>query len=218
MPETSCFPIPPEMSYVEAAISEPLSIGVYAIRLAQMDLTGKKIGILGFGPIGMSVLLPALYKGAGKIYVTDKIRERLAIARQCGATLTLNPLREDVVSCIREKEEALLDLVFECCGQQEAADQAIGLLKPGGKLMIIGIPEFDCWSFPVNQLRHKEICIQHVRRQNNALEEALGLMQNHKIDISRMPIHFFPFSQTREAFDLVAGYQNGVMKAMIVFG
>lgn len=206
------------MSYVEAAISEPLSIGVYAIRLAQMDLTGKKIGILGFGPIGMSVLLPALYKGAGKIYVTDKIRERLAIARQCGATLTLNPLREDVVSCIREKEEALLDLVFECCGQQEAADQAIGLLKPGGKLMIIGIPEFDCWSFPVNQLRHKEICIQHVRRQNNALEEALGLMQNHKIDISRMPIHFFPFSQTREAFDLVAGYQNGVMKAMIVFG
>lgn len=73
MPETSCFPIPKSMSYDQAAISEPLAIGVYAVRLAKMDFAGKNVGILGFGPIGMSVLLPLLHKGAKNIYVTDKI-------------------------------------------------------------------------------------------------------------------------------------------------
>jgi L-iditol 2-dehydrogenase len=221
MPETSCFQIPDSMSYDEAAISEPLAIGVYATRLAQMDLAGKKIGILGFGPIGMSVLLPALQKGAGKIYVTDKIDGRLAIAEACGAAWTGNPLKEDVVAAVKEREEALLDLVFECCGQQDATDQAIDMLKPGGKLMIIGIPEFDRWSFPVDKLRHKEISIQNVRRQNHSLEETLELLQESKVDVSRMPTHRFPFSQTQEAFEKVAGCRlpvaggGTVMKAMI---
>lgn len=217
MPEMSCFPLPISISYDQAAISEPLAIGVYATQLAQMDLSGKKIGILGFGPIGMSVLLSALYYGAGKVYVTDKIDGRLDIAGKCGAAWTGNPLKEDIVSAIREKEEALLDLVFECCGQQEAVDQAIDILKPGGKLMIIGIPEFDRWSFPVDKLRHKEISIQNVRRQNNSLEKTLALLQKAKVDVSSMPTHRFPFARTQDAFDLVAGYRDGVMKAMIDF-
>jgi L-iditol 2-dehydrogenase len=217
VPENSCFPIPDEMTWEQAAISEPLAIGVYALRLAQTDLTGKKIGILGFGPIGMSVLLPALHYGAGKVYVTDKIDRRLEIASQCGAAWTGNPLKEDVVAAVREQEKELLDLVFECCGQQEAIDQAIDLLKPGGKLMIIGIPEFDRWSFPVDKMRHKEIAVQNVRRQNDSLTETLSLMHNGDVDVSRMPTHRFPFAKTRDAFDLVAGYADGVMKAMIVF-
>ncbi len=103
MPETSCFPLPAGMSYDEAAISEPLAIGVYATRLAQMDLSGKKIGILGFGPIGMSVLLPAMHHGAAKVYVTDKIDGRLDIAAKSGAAWTGNPLKEDIVAASGKK-------------------------------------------------------------------------------------------------------------------
>lgn len=217
MPETSCFPIPSTMTYDQAAISEPLAIGVYAVRMAQMEFEGKSVGILGFGPIGMSVLLAVLHKGAGRIYVTDKIDSRLEIARKCGAAWTGNPLKEDVVASVKVKEEALLDVVFECCGQQEAIEQAIDMLKPGGKLPIIGIPEFDLWSLPVDKMRHKEICIQNIRRQNHALEETLDLLQNNKVDVSLMPSHRFKFSQTKEAFDLVAGLGDGVMKAMIDF-
>jgi len=217
MPETSCFPIPTTMSYDKAAISEPLAIGVYAVRLAKMDFKGKNVGILGFGPIGMSVLLPLMQKGANHIYVTDKIEGRLDIAKRCGAAWTGNPDTEDVVASVKEKEPALLDVIFECCGKQEAIDQAIDMLKPGGKLLIIGIPEFDRWSFPVDKLRHKEVCIQSVRRQNGALEETLELLGENKLDVSLMPTHRFKFSQTKDAFDLVAGFSDGVMKAMIDF-
>ena len=216
MPEKSCFKIPDSMSFTEAAISEPLAIGLYAVNQS-VPLKGATIGILGFGPIGMSVLLSAMAKGAEKIYVTDLVDERLLVARDSGATWTGNPLKSDVVNEIRDREPLLLDVVFECCGKQEAIDQAVELLKPGGKLMIIGIPEFDRWSFPVDPMRHKEICVQNVRRQNHSLEETLELMETKRVDVGRMPTHRFPFSRTMEAFELVKEYRDGVMKAMIDF-
>jgi L-iditol 2-dehydrogenase len=205
------------MSYDQAAISEPLAIGVYAVRLAKMDFKGKSVGILGFGPIGMSVLLPVIQKHAERVYVTDKIDGRLEIAKKSGAFWTGNPDKRDVVADVKEQEPALLDVVFECCGKQEAVDQAIDMLKPGGKLLIIGIPEFDRWSLPVDKMRHKELCVQNVRRQNGALEETLDLLAENKVDVGLMPSHRFKFDDTKAAFDLVAGFEDGVMKAMIDF-
>jgi L-iditol 2-dehydrogenase len=216
MPESSCIPISDKLSYDQAAISEPLAIGVYAVKQS-IPMLGAKIGILGFGPIGMSVLLPALSHGASKAYISDKIDERLEIAMKCGADWTGNPDKTDIIESVKEKEPHLLDVVFECCGKQEAVDQAIEILKPGGKLMIIGIPEFSRWSFSVDKLRHKEITITNVRRQVNCVESALEMMEKGKVDISKMPTHRFNFQDTQKAFELVAGYKDGVMKAMIDF-
>ncbi len=214
MPEHCCFPIPDSISFDQAVISEPLAIGYYATRLAG-DLKGKTIGIFGFGPIGMSVLLPARVAGVAKTYVTDKINERLFIAQDCGADWTGNPSQLDVAREIAEKEPLLLDYVFECCGQQEAADLAIRLLKPGGKLVIIGIPEFDHWSFPADDFRRKEICVQNVRRQNESTREALDLIAEGLVNVDPMVTHHFTLDQTAEAFDLGANYRDGVMKAII---
>jgi L-iditol 2-dehydrogenase len=218
MPESCCFPIPSTMTYTQAAISEPLAIGLYAVRLhGGPDMKGKKIGILGFGPIGMSVMLAARSRGAARVYVTDKIDARVEIARKSGVSWAGNPEREDIALRIKEMEPLLLDAVFECCGQQEAMNQAVDILKPGGRLMIIGIPEFDYWSIPVSETRHKEISVQNVRRQNNAVDESLDLLHTGKIDVNLMPTHRFPFGKTMEAFELAASYGDGVMKAMIDF-
>ncbi|RLD71880.1 MAG: hypothetical protein DRJ29_16325 [Bacteroidetes bacterium] len=216
MPETSCFKIPDKMSYDEAAISEPLAIGLYAVKQS-IPMNGARVGILGFGPIGMSVMLPALAMGAKEVYVTDKIDERLRIAEKSGASLTANPDREDVVKKITGEVPELLDVVFECCGQQDAIDNAVDLLKPGGKLMVIGIPEFERWSFPVDISRRKELSIQNVRRQNEAVQPALDMMASGEISVSAMATHRFSFERSKEAFDLVAAYGDGVMKAMIDF-
>lgn len=216
MPEQSCFPIPDSMSFDEAAISEPLAIGVYAVNQS-IPMKGAKVGILGFGPIGMSVQLPAIAKGAEKVYVTDKIDGRLKIAGESGAAYAGNVTKSDVVKEILDLEPKGLDVVFECCGQKEAIDQAFDLLKPGGVLMLIGIPEFDRWSFPVDIGRHKEVTIINVRRQNGAVEETLEMLENRTADVSKMPTHRFSFADTKKAFDLVAAYDDGVMKAMIDF-
>jgi L-iditol 2-dehydrogenase len=216
MPETSCFKISNSLTYDQAAIIEPLSIGVYAVNQSVL-LKGASMGIFGFGPIGMSVFMAARNRGAGKIFVTDRIKERLMIADREGALMTANPDREDIVCKISEENPGLLDAVFECCGQQEATNQAVELLKPGGKLMIIGIPEFERWSFDVDNLRRKEICIQNVRRQNNSVEEAHDLITGGPTKLDSMITHHFAFADACVAFDLVANYEDGVMKAMIHF-
>ena len=216
MPEESCFKISDEMTFEQAAISEPLSIGVYAVRRS-VPMQGAKVAVLGMGPIGLSVMLPARAQGASRLYVTDKINRRIELASGNGATWAGNPDQVDVVAEILEREPGGMDVVFECCGDQAALDQAVDLLKPGGKLMIIGIPQFERFSFPVDDLRRKEICIQNVRRQCDCVQDSLDMMENGDFDVDFMVTHRFKFDQCKEAFNLVADYKDGVVKAMVEF-
>jgi L-iditol 2-dehydrogenase len=216
MPEESCFRLYTNQAADHGSISEPLSIGVYSVKRAG-NLKGLSIGILGFGPIGMSVMLGAKVERPASILITDKINERLSIAEKEGVNSVLNPLNADVVDFIKKNTSLGLDVVFECCGQQEALDQAVEILKPGGKIIVVGIPEFERWSLIADNARRKEISLQYIRRQVDCVQASLDLMQSGMINIDRMITHRYPFSHTKEAFDLVAGYKDGVMKAMIDF-
>jgi L-iditol 2-dehydrogenase len=216
IPSESCFPLDKNISLDQAALSEPLSIGLYATRLS-VPMKNARIAILGSGPIGISVMLSAVHYGAAKVYMTDLLDERLSLASSMGAHWTGNPEKKNIVSDILEQEALQLDAVFECCGKQEALDQAIRLLKPGGKLVIVGVPAFENWTLGTDEMRKKELCIQNVRRQNKSLETTLELIANGGIKPDKMQTHTFRFDQINEAFDLVAGYKDGVMKAMINF-
>ena len=214
MPERSCYAIPEGMTLVQAAVVEPLSIGLYAQRLAQMQ-PGAKIAILGSGPIGLCALLASRAACDCKAYVTDLIDERLEMARRCGANWGGNPKQLDVVRAIRQLESLGVDFVFDCAGQQETLDQAIELLKPGGTVFMIGIPEVDRVSFSIHTMRRKEIQLQNVRRQNQCMAPAIELVAKGAINLDQIVTHQFPFAETKKAFDLVADYRDGVVKAVV---
>ncbi len=216
IPSLICYPLDDNISFEQAALSEPLSIGVYSAMLGG-DLKNAKIAILGSGPIGVSVMLSAAQYGAAKIYMTDLLDERLSLARSLGAHWTGNPDKQDIVGSILGQEALQLDVVFECCGKQEALNQAIALLKPGGRLVIVGVPSFDNWVIGTDEMRKKELSIQNVRRQNEALLPALEFISSGRIKPEKMMTHKFSFNQVAEAYDLVAGYRDGVMKAVINF-
>jgi threonine dehydrogenase-like Zn-dependent dehydrogenase len=72
-------------------------------------------------------------------------------------------------------------------------------------------------SFLIDKLRHKEICIQNVRRQNHCVQPALDMMDRGDFDVSVMVTHRFPFERAQAAFDLAASYEDGVLKTMIDF-
>ncbi|RMG22131.1 MAG: hypothetical protein D6730_17095 [Bacteroidetes bacterium] len=214
MPETSLYPLYGQLNCEHAALSEPLAIGLYAVKLAG-DIAGKTIGITGMGPIGECVLVCLKAKGAGKVYATDKIDIRLQYARQNGADWTANPNTTDVVAAIAREQPEGLDIVFECSGQPDALAQTLELLQPGGKLLIIGIPETNHIQFDINLLRRKEITIINVRRQNECVDETLELIANSQVRIDHWVTHRFPFEKSQEGFELVSHYRDGVLKAMI---
>jgi len=217
LPESCCYPVSEQSSFDQAALIEPFSIGCYAVRQAGV-LEGKQIGILGAGPIGLSVLLAARTGKPAGVYVTEPIPERRIRAAGAGAEWTGDPYAQDPATAVAEHSPRLLDIVFECCGKQEALDNAVDLLAPGGRLMLVGIPEAERISFAVDELRHREISIVNIRRQNGCVQPAIDLLESGAVELDLMTTHHFPFSETPAAFELVRNYADGVVKAMIHIG
>jgi L-iditol 2-dehydrogenase len=214
MPASCCFPVPDSLNDDEAAVVEPLAVGVYAAQLAQLK-PGARVGIVGSGPIGLCTLLAIRAQGQATVYATDLVDERLAVARACGAAWTGNPRREDVVAAVRRLEPLGLDAVFECAGEQDAIDQGLELLKPGGTLLIVGIPELDRISMNISLMRRNELRILNVRRQNECTDHAIELIASGRVDVRPLVTHHFHFEETARAFELVSGRSDGVVKAII---
>jgi L-iditol 2-dehydrogenase len=218
MPEECCFPFPPKLSLNDAALAEPLSIGIYAVELMKQRQAGTvAISILGCGPIGLCVMTAAQAAGIKTIYATERLDYRLDAASRLGAIWTGNVEKSEVVPDILAQRPTGLDAVFDCSGDQQAFDQAIQLLKPGGLFLIVGIPETDRVSFDISLLRRKEITIQNVRRQNDCVRKAIELIASGKMKTELLVTHRFALAEAQKAFEMVADYRDGVIKAVIRF-
>jgi len=215
MPEENCYPLPDRMTFAQATLAEPLSIALHAANLAG-DLAGRTVAILGSGPIGLGVGLVARGAGAASLFMTDKVKDRVRVAaRETGARWTGNPLETDVVRDILELAPGGLDVVFECCGRQDATDQAVDLLKPGGTLLLVGIPLERRVSFDISRLRRREIRLQNVRRQNRCMGPALRAIEDGRIGVDFMATHTFRLEEAQAAFDTALHYRDGVIKALV---
>lgn len=217
MPRGNCHPFSQDLSPDLAVLAEPFSIGLYAAGWMKTLMAGEEpnsAAVLGSGPIGLATAMAAREAGIKRIYMTDRVPARVEAAKGV-ADWSDNPERSDIVSGILEKEPLGVDAVFECSGDQAAFDQAASLLRPGGRLLVIGIPEGECLAMAAHTFRRKEITIQHIRRQNRCLPAALRFIREHKADLAFMVTHRFSLDETAQALALVSGYRDGVVKAII---
>ena len=214
MPEECCLPTKGKLTLEQGALCEPLTIGFYTVRQSHLPRAAD-IAILGAGPIGLSCMVCAKTGGVRNCYMTEKIGERVVVARKGGATWVGNPLQEDVVAAVLKQQPLGVDVAYECAGQQETVDQAVDLLKPGGKLILVGIPREDRISLSADKIRRKEITIVNIRRQNGCTRATMNLVASRKVQPDFMVTHRFPLDQIQHAFELVASYKDGVVKAMI---
>jgi len=215
MPSFTCFPVTEKLNAVQAALIEPFSIGVYAVNLAQIENKDFSTAVFGAGPIGLSILLKLLAENINNTGIIEPLDYRLKKAKEIGARYTVNPEKNKVEKVVAEYEEALIDVVFEASGEQEAVDNALKILKPGGKLVLVGIPPSAQYTFDMDLMRRKEITVINVRRQNHSVEEAIDLVVNRKADVEKMVTHHFSLDETPTAFDIVEGYKDNAIKAMI---
>jgi L-iditol 2-dehydrogenase len=213
-PERNCVPLPAKMTVVQGALAEPLSIALYAASLAG-TVRGKTAAVLGAGPIGLCLIMALKAEASGLIYATERVDHRIAAAAKAGADWTGNPDREDVAAEIQARESLGLDLVFECCGEQSALDQAVALLKPGGTLVVVGIPLEPRVTFDSSKVRRREIRVQNVRRQNKCLERAVAMIHAGRIKADFLATHSFSLDQAAKAYETAAARTDGVIKAIV---
>lgn len=214
LPAENCLPTESKLSLEQGVLCEPFTIGVYAVKQAAPS-SDSAVAVLGSGPIGLSCIAAAKAQGISGIYATDLLDYRITAARKGGAEWTGNPGKQDVVEEIRKHQPNGIDIAFECAGKQETIDQAIEILRPGGKLMLIGIPKEERISFVIDRIRRKEITIINVRRQNKCTRSAMEMVASKKADIDFMVTHHFNIDQVQKAFELVANYEDNVIKAII---
>jgi len=215
MPSFTCFPVTGKMNPVQAALIEPFSIGVYAVKLAEIADENSSAVIFGAGPIGLSILLKLLAEDVTNVGMIEPLEYRLKKSKEIGALYFINPEKQDVEKEVQNQEELLVDVAFEASGEQDAVDNALKILKPGGKLVLVGIPPSAQYTFNMDLMRRKELTVINVRRQNHCVEEAIDLVVSGKADVEKMVTHHFSLDETPTAFDVVEGYKDGVVKAMI---
>ncbi len=215
MPDFTCFPVTGKLNEQQAALIEPLSIGVYAVKLAHIENNQNSALIFGAGPIGLSILFKLLADNVTNVGIVEPLEYRRKKAEQIGACYFINPQTENVEQRVQQEEEWLVDVVFEASGEQDAVDNALKAIKPGGKLVLVGIPPSAKYTFDMDLMRRKELTVINVRRQNHCVEEAIDLVVSGKTDVEKMVTHHFSLEETAVAFDMVEGYKNGAIKAMI---
>ena len=181
VPAANCLPIPDAMTLDEAALAEPLSVGLHAVRLGEVSQAAR-IAILGAGPIGLSVLLCAKAAAPCTVYVTDLLDQRLEVARRCGADWTGNAKHGEAIAAIQREQPCGVDLVFECSGDPLCVDEAQQLLAPGGTLVLVGIPPTDRVIFDIHRMRRKELTFKNVRRQRGCVGPVIEMIAAGRID------------------------------------
>jgi L-iditol 2-dehydrogenase len=217
MPAECIAPIPEWMSLPEAVLLEPLCIGAYAVERSRAA-RGSRAAIVGAGPIGLSVLLGLEDLNPSQILVSEPIEARRDAALRLGASAAFDPGGNGAAEAVCGTSEGGVDVVFDCAGTQEAIDDAAHMLKPGGTLVLIGIPEgTDRITYDPHLMRRREIATVNVRRQNRMLERAIRILERRRDAASVILTHRFPPSQAVQAFRMVEHREDRCIKAIIEF-
>lgn len=216
VPEHCCLPLPAGLSLVEAALLEPMGVGLHAVRLARLEI-GETVAVLGCGPIGLAVLLAARLAGAGRLYAADLIPGRLELARSLGADEVLDARRGESAERLRRLTGGRgADAVFEAAGDRAAVAQACLAARAGGRAVIVGIPPEDDAALPIHECRRRELAVVFSRRSNWELPGFLRLPAAGRADLAKLATHFFPLSRLAEALELAGRRADGVVRAMVM--
>ena len=190
MAEYFCHPadmlvkIPDGMSWVQAAMAEPLTISLHGIHRGGLK-AGEYCAIIGAGPIGLAAAMVAQAYGAHAILL-DLVQERLDFAKSLGVEYTINSGKEDPVERVKEITGGeMAHQVMECSGANPAIRQTFDLVSNAGRITLTGWPKKET-SLPTDVITKKEIDIRGARTSAGEFEEALDLINSRKVDMMKI--------------------------------
>jgi L-iditol 2-dehydrogenase len=215
MPAENCFPLPEGMSEIEGAMLEPLGIAIHSVDLGHLK-AGQTVAVLGAGPVGLLIAAAAKAAGASGIYVTEPLAYRRQFALDYVADAAFGPDSQDIVAeVLKETNGRGVDVAFEAAGAADTPQQAAAVTRIGGKVVVAGIPADGQMNMRADTVRHKGLTIKIVRRMKHTYPRAIRLVQSGMVDVKPLATHQLPLERVADAFQMVAGYDDGVLRAMI---
>lgn len=213
-PASYTFKVPDNVSFAEAAMVEPLAVGLHAANKAGMR-AGDLAVVIGAGPIGIVTALSAIAGGASRVVISDVQQEKLDLAESLGPISGVNVARASLADEVARLSGGWgADAVFEASGNERAAAGVFDYLRPGGCVVYIGMPAGPI-PYDVVAASIKEARVEHVFRYANVYPQALSLMSSGKIDVRPLVTDRFGFADSIEAFDYAAAMPARSVKVQI---
>jgi L-iditol 2-dehydrogenase len=197
--EDFVFPIPDHVSFEEAAMIEPLSVGIHALNRAGFK-PGWDAAIIGMGPVGLLAVAAAKAFGASRIFVSDMEENRLQAAMKLGATDAVSGKTDDpAVRILEWTGQRGVDVAIETAGHPRALQTALKTVRRGGKLSIVGLPPVDEVGFNVPLICDNEIDIYGIFRYANTYPQGVQFLSSGIPGLSSIITDRFPLEQTQDA-------------------
>lgn len=212
-PTHALFALPPELSFVDGAMLEPLCIAIKALDFGKLRV-GETAAVIGCGAIGLLIIQLLRAAGATQIYAADRLEYRRAAAMRAGATAALDPA-DPVRDLAKLTAGRGVDVAFEAASSSATPQQAIEMARIGGRLVLVGIQPDDNVVLHTSVLRRKAITITPVRRAAHVYPRALALVRSGLAQLDWLVTHRFPLEQTDAAFALAADYADGVLRVAV---
>ncbi len=191
--------IPDQLGYRAAALIEPLSTPVHAVRISG-GVTGRAVAILGAGTIGLLLLAVVKAHGARRIVMTDVLPAKRERALALGADAVVDSTALDVVSGVRAALGESADVVFDCVAIQSTIDQAIGMADKGGTVVVVGVPA-GAVTVALPVLQDHQIRIQgSATYLPQDYEESADLLLRGAVDVDSIVTSVYPLTDASEAF------------------
>lgn len=199
---TCLFELPDILTDSESVMLEPLGVAIHAVDLAKIQI-GMTVGVFGCGPIGLLVLQLARLAGARQIIATDPLLHRVEAARRLCADAVFQVKDHTNLSDLFDCTEGRgVDIAFDCSGTSDAVNTTFQMVIPGGKVILVGIPDDNQTSFDAALARRKGLTIKLVRRMKNTYPRAIELVSRGVVDVKSLVTHHFPMEKSQEAFQL----------------
>lgn len=214
VPERICHALPPEIAFEHAAIIEAAAVALHAVSLAPPDPDATAV-VVGAGVIGALVIQALRSRGVAAIVAVDQDDTRLAVAKSCGATHSVNINGADPVGAVRDLTDGLGSThSYEVVGSSPALATAIDVVERGGHVTLIGnvAPHVE---LPLQVVVSRQLSLHGACASNGEYPEAIELMRSGAIDVEPLVSAAAPLDEGAAWFDRLYHREPGLMKVLL---
>ncbi len=195
-PSSLLHPLPDSVSDAGGAMLEPLGVALWALDLGHLPFGGTA-SVTGCGPIGLLLIQLLRAAGASSVVAVEPLAHRRDAAARCGAGLVLDP---------GEPASGFgVDVAFEVAGNDDSVRIALESVRPGGRVVLAGIPDGDTTTFTASLARRKGLTIAMTRRMNDVYPRAISLADRGVVDLEPLVSRRAALGEVAAAFTAAAG-------------
>lgn len=216
VPSHIVYPLPNTLSFTEAAMLEAVAVALHAVSLTDV-VPGSTGLVVGAGMIGLLTMQALRVAGCSRIFVADIDQSRLALARQLGASDILRADEEDVLSRVLEHSDGGVDLAVEAVGRNETVQLAIGSVRKGGRVTLLGNISAEV-TLPLQKVVTRQIRLQGSCASAGEYSKAIELVANGSINVKSLITAVAPLEDGPQWFERLYAREPNLMKVVLTPG